>query len=194
MGERDDVHEVTYLPGGLCHICAPAKKHLSVWLLPATSVRVPGSRDSADLSEIDVLLLMLYGKCAGAALAHYLLRRYAVRTTRAGKYRGRIPAARLNRVLDFMRQNYAPDIRLWELAQLAGMSSNYFCELFKQSKGLSRHQYLLQLRISRAKACLRNPEATVSQVAEATGFADQSHFTKVFRRIVGITPAQFRAG
>ena len=136
----------------------------------------------------------LYGECVGTALAHYPLRRYAVRTPRIGKYRGGIPAARLNRVLDFMRQNYGRNIRLWELAQLAGMSSNYFCELFKQNTGLSPHQYFLQLRIARAKECLRNPEVTVSQVAEATGFADQSHFTKVFRRIVGITPTQFRAG
>ena len=136
----------------------------------------------------------LYGECVGTALAHYLLRRYAVRTTRIGKYRGGIPATRLNRVLDFMRQNYGRDTRLWELAQLAGMSSNYFCKLFKQSTGLSPHQYYLQQRIARAKEFLRNPEMTVSQVAGATGFADQSHFTKVFRRIVGVTPAQFRAG
>ena len=136
----------------------------------------------------------LYGESVGTALAYYLLRRYAVRTTRTGKYRGGMPAARLNRVLDFMRQNYARDTRLWELAQLAGMSPHYFCELFKQSTGLSPHQYFLQQRIARAKECLRNPEVTVSQVAASTGFADQSHFTKVFRRIVGITPAQFRAG
>ena len=141
-----------------------------------------------------MLLLMLYGECVGAALALYLLRRYAVRTTRTSKYRRGIPAARLNHVVDFIRQNYARDIRLWELAQLTGMSSNYFCELFKQSTGLSPHEYFLQQRIARAKECLRNPEVTARQVAEATGFADQSHFTKVFRRIVGITRTQFRAG
>ena len=105
-----------------------------------------------------------------------------------------MPTPRLNRVLDFMRQNYVRDIRLWELAQLTGMSPHYFCELFKQSTGLSPHRYFLQQRIAHAKLCLQNPEVTVSQVAKATGFSDQSHFTKVFRRIVGITPGQFRAG
>jgi AraC family transcriptional regulator len=136
----------------------------------------------------------LYGESLGAALAHYLARRYAVRTTHTGKYVGGMTAVRLNRVLDFMRQNVSRDIRLWELAQLAGMSPHYFCESFKRSTGLSPHQYSLQQRVARAKEHLRNPEVTVSQVAEATGFADQSHFAKVFRRLVGMTPSRFRAG
>ena len=135
----------------------------------------------------------IYGESLGTALAHYLIRRYAVRRIHAGEYKGGIPPARLNRVLDFLRQNYARDTRLWELAQLAGMSPHYFCELFKQSTGLTPHQYSLQQRIAYAKERLRNPEATVGQVARATGFADQSHFTKVFHRIVGVTPARFRA-
>lgn len=134
----------------------------------------------------------LYGESLGVALAHYLIRRYAVRTTREPEYRGGIPAARLNRVLDFIQQNCTKEIRLWELGQLAGMSPHYFCQLFKQSTGLSPHQYVLRQRIDRAKEYLRNSEVTISGAAAATGFIDQSHFTKVFRRIVGATPMQFR--
>jgi len=130
---------------------------------------------------------------ADLALAHYLVRRYAVRTTRDPEYRNGMPAVRLNRVLDFMRQNYAKETRLWELAHLAGMSPHYFCELFKESTGISPYQYSLRCRMDRAKEFLRSPQFTVRQVAEATGFADQSHFTKVFRRLVGVTPLQFRA-
>ena len=136
----------------------------------------------------------LYGESVGAALAHYLARRYAVRTARTGTNRGGIPAARLNRVLDFMRQNCTRITRLWELAQVAEMSPHHFCESFKQSTGLSPYQYALEQRVTQAKECLRNPDVTVSQVAEATGFADQSNFTKVFRRIVGMTPSRFRTG
>jgi AraC family transcriptional regulator len=136
----------------------------------------------------------LYGESLGVALAHYLIRRYAVRTTREPEYRGGIPTARLNRVLDFIRHNCTKEMRLWELGQLAGMSPHYFCQLFKQSTGLSPHQYVLRQRIERAKEYLRNAGLTASQAATETGFADQSHFTKVFRRIVGVTPMQFRAG
>jgi AraC family transcriptional regulator len=81
-------------------------------------------------------------------------------------------------------------MRLWELAQLAGMSPHYFCELFKNSTGLSPHQYSLRCRVDRAKEFLRSPQYTIIQVAKAIGFADQSHFTKVFRRIVGVTPTK----
>jgi len=134
----------------------------------------------------------LYGESLGLALAHYLIRRYSVRAPRRLEYKGGMPTVRLNRVVDFMQQNYASETRLAELAHLAGMSPHYFCELFKKSIGLSPHQYSLRCRIDRAKEFLRNPQYTVSRVAKATGFADQSHFTKVFRRIVGITPTQFR--
>jgi len=134
----------------------------------------------------------LYGESLGVALAHYLIRRYSVRALREGAYKGGMPTFRLNRVLDFMRQNYAKETRLWELAQLAGMSPHYFCELFKKSTGLTPHQYLTRCRIDQARTLLRSREFGISQVAKATGFADQSHFTKVFRRIVGVTPTQFR--
>ena len=134
----------------------------------------------------------LYGESMAVALSHYLIRRYSVRTPRGLEYKGGMPTVRLNRVVDFMRQNYASEIRLVELAHLAGMSPHYFCELFKKSTGLSPHQYSLRCRINRAKVFLRSPQSTVSRVAKATGFADQSHFTKVFRRIVGVTPTQFR--
>jgi AraC family transcriptional regulator len=136
----------------------------------------------------------LYGESLGVALAHYLIRRYAARTAHTTEYRGGMPVVRLNRVVDFIRQDCSREVRLWELAHLAGMSPHYFCQLFKQSTGLSPHQYVLRQRIERAKEYLRNAGLTASQAAAATGFADQSHFTKVFRRIVGVTPIQFRAG
>ena len=84
------------------------------------------------------------------------------------------------------------EMRLWELAQLAGMSPHYFCELFKKSTGVSPHQYVMRCRINRAKILLRSPELTVNRVANAIGFVDQGHFAKSFRRIVGVTPTQFR--
>jgi len=134
----------------------------------------------------------LYGESLGVALAHYLVRRYSVRAPRQLEYKRGMPTVRLNRVVDFMRQNYRKEMRLWELAQLAGMSPHYFCELFKNSTGLSPHQYSLRCKVDRAKEFLRIPQYTIIQIAKAIGFADQSHFTKVFRRIVGVTPTQFR--
>ena len=134
----------------------------------------------------------LYGESLGEALAHYLIRRYSVRAPRERQYSGGMPTARLNRVLDFMRQNFAKEMRLWELAELAGMSPHYFCDLFKKSTGISPHQYLVRYRIDHARIFLHNLQLGIGQVAKETGFVDQSHFTKVFRRIVGVTPTRFR--
>lgn len=134
----------------------------------------------------------LYGESLAVSLGHYLIRRHSIRVGDPAACRGGMPAARLNRAVDFINQNFARDIRLQELAQVAGMSSNYFCELFKESTGLTAYQYVLQRRIERAKQYLRDPNITVATASAATGFADQSHFTKVFRRLVGVTPAQFR--
>lgn len=112
--------------------------------------------------------------------------------TRSGLTVRGMPSVRLNRVLDFMNQNVTRDLRRGELAQVAGMSPNYFCHLFKQTMGLTAHQYVLRMRIDRAKTYLRDPKATLAMASAASGFADQSHLTKVFRRMVGVTPAQFR--
>ena len=67
-----------------------------------------------------------------------------------------------------------------------------FFELFEKSTGLSPQQYALRCRIDRAKVLLRTSELTIGRVAKASGFVDQSHFTKVFRRIVCVTPTSFR--
>lgn len=136
----------------------------------------------------------LYGESLAVALGHYLIRRHSTRLEKAvTAFRGRLPALRLNRVLDFMNENLARDLRLSELSQVAGVSSHYFCHVFKESTGLTAYQYVLRLRIERAKNYLRDPKMTLAMAGEATGFADQSHFSKVFRRMAGVTPAQFRA-
>ena len=136
----------------------------------------------------------LYGESLGLTLGLYLIRRYSTRSRNNSlQVSGGMPTARLNRVLDFINQNFAQDLRLWELAELAGMSPHYFCELFKASTGLTAYQYVLQCRIERAKRYLRNPQLSVGDAGVAAGFSDQSHFTKVFHRKVGVTPMKYRS-
>jgi AraC family transcriptional regulator len=135
----------------------------------------------------------LYGESLAVALGHYLIRRHSSRIGSTSPSRAGMPSTRLNRVVDYINQNLAREVRLYELANVAGMSLNYFCEQFREATGLTAHQYVLRRRIERAKQFLRNRDFTVAMVTAATGFTDQSHFTKVFRRLVGTTPVQFRA-
>jgi AraC family transcriptional regulator len=135
----------------------------------------------------------IFGESLGLALGVYLVNRYSVRDCAKPDYRGGMPTIRLNRTLEFINQNLTRDLRLWELAQIAGMSPNYFCELFKASTGLPPYKYILKCRIERAKQYLRDPKISLACAGAAAGFADQSHFTKVFRRMVGVTPMKFRS-
>jgi AraC family transcriptional regulator len=98
----------------------------------------------------------------------------------------------LKQLLDYIHANLAQDIKLTNLAQIVGMSQYYFCQLFKQSMGIAPYQYVIQLRVERAKQLLKCREMAISDVALACGFANQSHFTKHFRKLTGITPKAYR--
>ena len=112
---------------------------------------------------------------------------------RSAQFRRGMPSARLKRVLEFIEANLGEDISLSALAEVASMGPHYFSDLFKQSTGLSPHQYVLRRKMGRAKEHLQNPRISVVEVSAILGFADQSYFTKVFRRALGATPTEFRA-
>jgi AraC family transcriptional regulator len=100
----------------------------------------------------------------------------------------------LRRVLDYIGENLSGHLGLKELADVAGMSPHYLSELFRESVGRSPHQYVLSHRIERAKESLRIPRHSVLEAGLSAGFENPSHFARVFRRLVGATPRQFRAG
>jgi AraC family transcriptional regulator len=135
----------------------------------------------------------LYGETLSLAMAVYLARRYGVPGQKIRRHRGGLPGHRLRLVLEYVRAHLARDLRLADLAAVAGMSPHYFTALFRQSTGQTPHHYVLAERIARAKRLLRNPTLTTLEIALAVGFADASHFTKVFRRVVGETPTRYRA-
>jgi AraC family transcriptional regulator len=136
----------------------------------------------------------LYGESLASALAVYLVGRYAVRPPAPFLQRGGMPGRRLRRVLDYIGDNLAEDLSLAELAAVAGMSPHYFSELFSRSVGHPPHRYVLSQRIERAKECLRNPGNSVLEAGLSAGFENPSHFARAFRKLVGVTPRQFRAG
>jgi AraC family transcriptional regulator len=135
----------------------------------------------------------LYGESLANALAVYLLNRYAVRGYAPVIYRGGLPRYRLKRVLDHIGDNLRDDLSLSQLAAIAGMSSHYFAEMFKQSTGSAPHQYVLRRRIERAKERLRDAKCNVIEAALDAGFQNPSHFARMFRKFVGITPSGFQS-
>lgn len=135
----------------------------------------------------------LFGQTLASALVVYLAQRYSTSSPKFSAHRGGMPSARLKRVLDYIGAKLDEDLSLLVLANVVGMNLYYFARLFKQSTGLSPHRYVLEQRVARAKQLLHTPEMTVLEAGVRTGFGDQGHFTKVFRRFVGVTPTKFRA-
>jgi AraC family transcriptional regulator len=134
----------------------------------------------------------LFGESLLCAIAVHLQRCYGVFPPKDPKLGNGLPRARLNRVIEYIEANLEREIALSALAEIAGMSPHYFCELFKRSVRISPHQYVLRQRITRAQNLLVDPRVTVLEAAVRSGFSDQSHFTKIFRRIVGVTPTGYR--
>jgi len=105
---------------------------------------------------------------------------------------GGLPPRRLQRVLEHVKENIGKDLSVAELAEVVGMSQYYFSKLFKMSTGTTPHQYVMRQRVERAQELLRDGAGALVEIATQVGFETQSHFTSVFRRLVGITPKKFR--
>lgn len=136
----------------------------------------------------------MYGESLANALAVYLLKCYAVQPVVPHVYSGGLPGYRLNRVTDYIHENLCGDLALAQLAAVAGMSPHYFAELFRQSTGDAPHRYVLMRRIDLAKRRLRDPRRSVIEAGLDAGFQNPSHFARVFRKWVGVSPSHFRAG
>jgi AraC family transcriptional regulator len=104
-----------------------------------------------------------------------------------------LPSCRVKRVTEYIEQNLDKELGLAELAAIVYMSPYHFARLFKCSTGLPPHRFVVQQRIARASAFLATAEISIAQVSRLVGFRTPSHFTTVFRRVLGITPGAFRA-
>lgn len=97
----------------------------------------------------------------------------------------------IRKVQNYIETNYAACFSLEDIAQLAHISSYHLLRLFSRIVGIPPHIYQQQVRIRQAKQLL-NQGCSILDTAMNTGFADQSHFSKVFKKMVGITPGEYR--
>jgi AraC-like DNA-binding protein len=97
-------------------------------------------------------------------------------------------------VRDLLEAEYARTVTISELAREAGLSTFHLIRVFRASFGLPPYKYLEQVRIQQARRLIRHG-FPLTHVVHATGFSDQSHLTRYFKRIVGVTPGTYaRAG
>ncbi|MEO8563468.1 MAG: AraC family transcriptional regulator [bacterium] len=99
-------------------------------------------------------------------------------------------AAPVRCVRDYLEEHFAKAITLTELAALSGVSPFHLSRQFRARYGLPPYMYLELVRVNRAREMLRRGES-ISRIAFATGFSDQSHLTRRFKRVVGVPPGQY---
>ena len=127
-------------------------------------------------------------------LAVHLIRHYAGRPARASAELSAIPTRAVSQAVRFIHANYARELSLADIGVAARLSSFHLTRVFKKAMGVSPHQYLVQVRVNSARALLTSGAGrqSLAEVAAAVGFSDQSHLTRQFKRVLGLTPKQVR--
>jgi len=211
---------VCVIPSGLSHSAnlEGPSEHLALYLDPALVRRAAeGSKLSSGfeilekyprhdpvITSVGMSLLgeleseglsgRLYGESLANVLAVHLLRYYTAAGQKPERFKGGLSGPKLRQVMSFIADNYANDIKLRELAHVAGMSSFHFAREFKRTTGTTPHQYLINFRIERAKVLLGDDRLPLIEVGLRSGFSHQSHFTRLFRKYTGTTPHSYRLG
>jgi AraC family transcriptional regulator len=120
-----------------------------------------------------------------------ILRRYVA--SRSISARVGLSSFKRRRLDDFIRSHLGQKLKVTDLAKLCDLSPSCFMRAFANSYGESPHQHILRLRLDMAEALLHTPELSIAQIAYATGFSSQSHFTSAMRKHRRVTPSMLRS-
>ena len=137
------------------------------------------------------------GKLAAESLANVLavrLLRHVLAPRRPERgHDGTLPRGRLRAVVEYIEGHLDAGPSLGQMAAVARLSPYHFARQFKAATGLPPHQYVIARRVERARQLLQGgDDFSLAEVAAHVGFSDQSQFTHHFKRLVGVTPGQFR--
>ena len=200
----DEVHTVEPAGEGFAYRCIyPPAALLRAAAEAATQARVrvtlvlPAVVD--DPATAGLATAAIDAICAAApplareqALARLLTRLVTVHATRPVPVRpAGVPGGAMERARDFLAAQVARNLSLGVVAGVAGMEPFAFLRAFARTYGLPPHAWVVQLRVRRAQELLRAGRAP-AEVAAALGFSDQSHLTRHFRRVTGVTPGAYR--
>jgi AraC family transcriptional regulator len=134
----------------------------------------------------------LYVESAITLLSTHLLQNYSSCNDELRSYSEGLSKRKLHQAIAYMHDRLSENISLAKIAQEIDMSQYHFCRLFKQSTGLSPHQYLIRQRVERAIKLLHQNKLSISEVALAVGFCDQSRLNRYLKRLTGLTPKQIQ--
>ena len=137
------------------------------------------------------------GRLAAGSLANllavHLIRTASAPRPPARRTDGALPRGKLRAVVEYIEGHLDAGLTLEQMAAAAHLSAYHFARQFKAATGLPPHQYVITRRVDRAQQLLQpDGDLSLSEIAARAGFSDQSQFSHHFKRVVGVTPRQFR--
>jgi AraC family transcriptional regulator len=197
-GHKDELH--VFLEPGL--VTRVAEEEFG---LDPARLTIP-TLDGLDLPHVRAVMgvvegELLTGGAGGSMVAESLANVLAVLLIRhitaprrpQGVRDGVLPRARLRAVVEYVEEHLGTGPTLDQMAAVAGLSPYHFARQFKAATGLPPYQYVISRRVERAKERLQiSDNLSLAEVAAFVGFSDQSQFSRHFKRLVGVTPGQFR--
>ncbi len=128
----------------------------------------------------------------GVAIGTHLVDRYGSAPAQSVRSGRRLSSLHEARAKDMLLAKTQGSVSLEEIANACNLSRSYFIRAFRETTHRTPHQWLLEQRIERARQLLRGSDSSLSEIAIACGFADQSHFTRTFTQLVGTPPGSWR--
>lgn len=120
-----------------------------------------------------------------------LLRRH-VEVSAAASRRPSLTPAALRRIADYIEAHIDQPLRLEQLAKVVGISRAHFARAFHNETGVTPHRYVMQRRVEAALIMLKTGDLPLSDIASMTGFADNAHLNRMFRKLLGVRPSEAR--
>jgi len=158
---------------------------------PQSSTALPGS----ELSRLAIRLYREYlnlDRCSALVIEGLVLEMLAL-VARPERAPERRPPEWLSRVEDLLKNSFQENLTIGEVAAQVSVNPAYLSRVFREFHHRAIGDYLHDLRVQFACQQLADPDVALSAIASASGFADQSHFTRVFKQCTGMTPGAFRA-
>jgi AraC family transcriptional regulator len=163
---------------------------------PLDSLDLPLLRGPMLAVEAELLAGAAGGPLAAESLANVLavqlIRHVSAHRQPERGHDGTLPRGRLRAVVEYIEEHLDTSLTLEQMAAVANLSPYHFARQFKVATGLPPHQYVIVRRIERARLLLQQGDLSLAEIAARAGFSDQSHFSRHFKRCVGVTPGQFR--
>lgn len=134
----------------------------------------------------------IYAESLATLLAVQLLRHQSTAGLPTPRGVARLSSAALGRVSEYVEEHLGDDLSLASLAGAVGLSPYHFARLFRESTGLSPHQYVIRRRVERARLLLATTDRSLASIAQEVGFANGSHLAMHVRRLLGVSPSRLR--